>query len=189
MEESVFRSGAELEARRTIHEAIGRFVVAFELVVRELRSACSLMLERSGLGLRNQPLASIVLARVGAAELTEVVGAMYREFRPADSEGAKALASVLHRLDNLRERRNHLIHAGWTLGSSKDEGDGDPIAHSISFGRARGKGQTVRELALRPADFDELTTEATKLQVYAMRLCHSVNQADLSLAEQLRKPL
>ena len=38
-------------------------------------------------------------------------------------------------------------------------------------------------------DFDELTTEATELQLYAMRLCYSVNQSDLPLAEQLRKSL
>lgn len=189
MEESAFRSGAELEARRSLHGAIGRFVVAFELVVHELRSACSLMLERSGLGLRNQPLASIVLARVSAAELTELAGAMYRELRPADSEGAQALEPVLRRIDKLRESRNKLIHAAWTLGFSSEEGGVDPIARSITFGRARGTGQTVRELALRPADFDELTTEATRLQVYVIRLCYSVNQTNLPLAEQLRKPL
>ena len=37
MEESPFRSAPELEARRSLHEAIGRFVVAFELVIAELR--------------------------------------------------------------------------------------------------------------------------------------------------------
>ena len=150
MEESAFRSGPELKARRLLHEAIGRFVVAFELVVAELRSACSLMLERSGLGLKSQPLASIVLARVSAAELTELAGAMYREFRPADSEGAQALEPVLKRIDKLRESRNKLIHAAWTLGFSNEDGAVDPVAHSITFGRARGTGQTVRELALRP---------------------------------------
>ena len=189
MEESAFRSAGELEARRSIHEAIGRFVVTFELVGGELRSACSLMLERGGLGVRNQPLASIVLARVGAAELTELAGAMYREFRPADSEGAQALEPILKRLDKLRESRNRLIHAAWTLGIPDQQGGVEHIAHSLTFGRTRSKGQTVREMALRPVDFDELTTEATRLQVYVIRLCYSVNQSELPLAEQLRRPL
>jgi hypothetical protein len=189
MEESAFRSAEELEARRSLHEAIGRFVVAFELVVAELRSACSLMLERGGLGLRNQALASIVLARVGAAELAELAGALYREFRPADSEGAQALEPILKRIDKLRESRNRVIHAAWTLGIPNQQGGVEHVAHSLTFGRTRSKGQTVREQALCPADFDELTTEATRLQVYAMRLSYSVNQTDLPLAEQLNKPL
>jgi hypothetical protein len=189
MDETAFRSVPELEARRSLHEAIGRFVVAFELVIGELRSACRLMLERSGLGLKNQPLANIILARVGAAELTELVGAMYREFRPDDSEGAQALEPILKRIDRLRESRNKLIHAAWTLGFPNEQGSVEHVAHSLSFGRARGIGQTVRELRLGPADFDELTTEATKLQVYATRVCLSVNQSDLPLVELLRKPL
>jgi len=189
MEESPFRSAPELEARRTLHEAIGRFVVAFELVFAELRSACRLMLERSGLGLKNQPLANIVLARASAAELTELAGAMYREFRPDDHEGAQALEPILKRIDRLRESRNKLIHAAWTLGLPDEQGSIEHVAHSLSFGRARGLGQTVREMALRPADFDGLTTEATRLQVYAIRLCYSVNQSNLPLADQLRKPL
>ena len=189
MEESAFRSESELEARRLLHEAIGRFVVAFELVVAELRSACRLMLERSGLGLKNQPLATIVLARVSAAELTECAGAMYREFRPDDPEGAQALEPILKRIDRLRESRNKLIHAAWTLGLPKEPGNVEHVAHSLSFGRDRRTGQIVREMVLRPADFDELTTEATSLQIYATRLCYSVNQSNLPLADQLRRPL
>jgi hypothetical protein len=189
MEESLSRNPSELEARRALHEAIGRFVVAFELVFGELRAACRLMLERSGLGLKNQPLANVVLARASAAELTELAGAMYREFRPNDHEGALALDPILKRIDRLRERRNQLIHAAWTLGLPDEDGGVEHVAHSLSFRRDRGTGQVVREMTLRPADFDELTTEATRLQVYAIRLCHSVNQSDLPLEAQLRTPL
>ena len=189
MEESLFRSASELEARRALHEAIGRFVVAFELVFGELRAACRLMLERSGLGRKNQPLANIVLARAGAAELTELAGAMYQEFRPDDHEGARALEPILKRIDKLRASRNKLVHATWTLGLPDEQGSIEHVAHSLSFGRARASGQIVSDLALRPADFDELTTEATKLQVYAIRLCYSVNQSGLPLADQLRMPL
>ena len=189
MRESPFLTVAELEARRTLHEAIGRFVVAFELVVAELRSACRLILERSGLGIKNQPLANIVLARVGAKDLTDLVGAMYREFRPDDHRGVKALDAVLQRIDTLRGDRNKIIHAAWTLGLPDEQGSIIHVAHSVSFARIRKKGQQVRQMELQPADFDDLTAEATKLQVYGMRLCHSVNQPNLPLADQLSKAL
>jgi hypothetical protein len=140
MEESAFRTAPELEARRSLHEAIGRFVVAFELVVAELRSACRLMLERSGLGLKNQPLANIVLARASAAELTELAGAMYREFRPGDDAGAQALAPILKRVDTLRESRNKLIHSAWTLGLPDEQG---PAGGNVRPDLIRGQSISV----------------------------------------------
>jgi hypothetical protein len=186
MKESPFRTAEEIEARRAVHEAIGRFVVAFELVFAQLRAACRLMLERSGL--KNQSLADIVFARTGAAELTELAGAMYKEFRPGDLEGAAALKPILKRMDNLRERRNTLLHAAWTLGIPNEQGTIEDAAYALTFGRSREHGRTIREMALRPADFDELTTEATNLQVYATRLCQSVNQSTLPLATHLNRP-
>ncbi|HES59121.1 MAG TPA: hypothetical protein ENO18_01705 [Caldithrix sp.] len=189
MEDSAFYTAPELEARRSLHEAIGRFVVTFELVVTELRSACRLMLERSGLGLKNQPLANIVLAQVGVAELTDLAEAMYREFRSDDYEGARALESILKRIDMLRRNRNDLIHSAWTLGLPDAQGGIEKIAHSFTFKRDRKKGQTVRKMALRLAKIDKFTAEAKKLQVYAIRFCQSVNQPDLSLADQLGKPV
>ncbi len=188
MEEPGFRTTEELEARRSLHEAIGRFVVAFELLVQELRSACSLMLEQGGLGLRNQPLAHIVLARVGAAELADLAGALYREFRPDDSAGAQALKPILKRIDKLRENRNKIIHAAWALGIPGQQGAVEHVAHSLTLGRSRSNGRIIRKQAFQPADFDKLTTEAARLQVYATRLCYSVNQSDLSLAEHLNTP-
>ena len=186
MEESPFRTANELEARRALHEAIGRFVVAFELVIGELRAACRLMLERSGL--KNQPLADVVLARSGARDLIELAGAMYKEFRPDDLKGARALAPILKHIDKLRVKRNDLLHAAWTLGIPDHQGKIEHVAHALTFGRARTKGRTIREMALRPEDFDKLTTEATRLQVYAIRLCQSVNQSKLPLATHLKRP-
>lgn len=186
MKESPFRTAEEIGARRALHEAIGRFAVAFELVFGELRAACRLMLERSGL--KNQSLADIVFARAGAAELTELAGAMYKEFRPGDLEGAAALKPILKRIDNLRERRNKVLHAAWTLGIPNDQGTIEHAAHALTFTRSREHGRIVREMALGAADLDELTTEATRLQIYAGRLCCSVNQSNLPLAAQLRRP-
>jgi len=186
MEESPFRSPEEVETRRALHEAIGRFAVAFELVFGELRNACRLMLERSGL--KNQSLADVVLARTSARQLIELVGAMYAEFRPSDLDGIAALKPILVRVDNLRGERNALLHAAWTLGIQNDQGGIERIAYALSFNRERDKGRTVRERALRPADFEELTTEATRLQVYAIRLCYSINQSNLPLAAQLESP-
>jgi hypothetical protein len=187
MKESPFRTAEEVEARRALHEAIGRFAVAYELVFGEVRNACRLMLERSGL--KNQPLADIVLARAGAAELTELAGAMYKEFRPADLEGAAALKPILKRIDNLRKKRNAILHAAWTLGIPNDQGGIEHVAHALSLRRTRKDGRTILEMALRPADFDELTIEATRLQMCAVRLCRSVNQSGLSLVAQLKRPM
>jgi hypothetical protein len=144
------------------------------------------MLERSGL--RNQPLADVVLARNGARDLTELAGAMYKEFRPDDLAGAKALAPILERIDKLREKRNRLLHAAWTLGIPDHQGKIDHVAQALTFGRQRRKGRTIRELALRPEDFDKLTAEATNLQLHAIRLCQSVNQSTLPLARHLNRP-
>ena len=186
MKESPFRTADEIGARRALHEAIGGFAVAFELVFGELRAACRLMLERSGL--KNQSLADIVLARAGAAELTELAGAMYREFRPGDLEGAAALKPILKRIDNLRDKRNTLLHAAWTLGIPNDQGTIEHAAYALTFRRSRQHGRAICEMALRPAGFDELTTEANRLQIYARRLCCSVNQSSLPLAAQLKRP-
>ena len=189
MNESPFLSPDEVEGRRILHEAIGRFVVGFELVIAELRGACRLMLERGGLGIKNQPLASIVLSRLGAAELTEATGAMYREFRPDDADGASELGRVLKRVDRLREHRNRIIHSPWVFDVADRENRSDPFAYSITFDRSRTIVQTVREARFRPTDFDSLTTEATTLQVYGIRLCYCINQSGFSLANELRRPV
>jgi hypothetical protein len=185
MKESPFRTAEEIGARRAIHEAIGRFAVAFELAFGELRAACRLMLERSGL--KNQSLADFLFARAGAAELTELAGAMYKEFRSGDLEGAAALEHILKRFDKLREERNRLLHAAWTLGIPNAQGTIEHAAWALTFKRSRKKGRTIGEVVRRVADFDDLTTEATKLQIYAGRLCRSVNQSNLPLAAQLKR--
>ena len=144
------------------------------------------MLERSGL--KNQSLADIVFARAGARELTELAGAMYKEFRPGDLKGAAALRPILKRLDNLRDERDRLLHAAWTLGVPNDQGTIEHAAYALTFRRSREHGRTIREMSLRVADFDELTTEANRLQIYARRLCCSVKQSNLPLAAQLERP-
>ena len=189
MEKSPFRSASELEARRALHEAIGRFVVAFELVIGELRAACRIMLERSGLK-NHQPLADVVLARKGARELTELTGAMYKEFRPNDLDGAKALEDkLLKGVEELCAERNRHLHAAWTLGIADHPGESDPVAHALNYGRQRKKGRTILQLDLRPEDFDKLTDEAEKLKVYAVRLCQSVISPSLPLARHLNRPI
>jgi hypothetical protein len=147
------------------------------------------MLERRGLGLTGQPLADVVLARTSAAQLVELVGALYAEFRPDDEAGADELKIALKRADKLREQRNKIVHAAWVLSTPDEQELTHDIAWSLIVGRSRRSGQTLEERSLHPEDLDALTLEATTLQVYAVRLCHSVNQSGLPLAEQLRRPV
>ena len=144
------------------------------------------MLERSGL--KKQPLAEVVLARVGARQLADITGAMYREFRPEDLEGAKALERVLQRIDELRSERNKLLHAPWTLGVPSSEGKTDAVAWSLTSDKHRTKGRIIQELTYQPEDFDKLTEKATTLQVYASRLCCSINQSNMPLSKHLKRP-
>ena len=186
MNESLFRTPDEIEARRLLHEAIGRFIVAYGLVFGELLSACRLMLERSGM--TKQPLANIVFANARDADMIELVKAMYKEFRPTDVEGAKRLDVMLNSIHELREQRNGLVHAAWTLGIPDDQGNIEHIAHSVKFGR-NASGQTFKERIISSTEVDELSEKAIEFQVYAIRLCQSINQTDLPLAEQLSKPV
>lgn len=185
MRDSPFRSATENEALREIHEAIGRFAVAFEQVCAGMRSAIVLALERRGLA--NQPLAHLLVARQSARSLALLLTAIYHEFNPDDTKGQESLKCAVKRIEKLIERRNQVIHAPWILGSLEQDSVDFPFVQALLF-RCKKHGLQVEQLHYEPSDFNSLTDEATELQVYLQRLLICINQPRFKLSEMFDRP-
>lgn len=165
--------------------AVGQFVIEFERVCEAMRY--NIMFSMRSQGLKNQGMEEVVIGDKAAAELRELMGALYCELPNQDEADKEAVRKLLKSIFDLTEKRNILLHSNWQLGSKAAEGEF--YASTLRFRKKQNKG-AVPELYGHSADYvHSLSEEARRIQIYLSRLQYCICQKGFKISKELSKKL
>lgn len=157
-----------------LHASIGKFLVNFELVCFNMRTAIISILYDSGL--KNQQLANIMLARHTAEPLRSILRSLIGETVQLNENEKEIIKNIFARIQKLIESRNNIVHSTWFIGwSNKTMID---FSEASGFKLHRNKdGEDTKTFKYKKEDFKKLSKEAEILYKLVLRLhvCVSCN--------------
>lgn len=143
-----------------LYHAIGRFAVAFEILIDKIRQCIVHGLLKNGL--TEPDLAQLLVANQTAASLRKLLGAMFANLYPKDEDGRRKVLRLLKRIEKLTSERNLVLHGTWDIGDpfwTDDYG----IAEGRNVKASEKEGIKTEWMEFSPNDFHELTDEAEAL--------------------------
>ena len=150
-----------------LYASIGKFLVNFELVCFNIRTAIIFILYDSGL--KNQQLANIMLAGHTAEPLKSILHSLIGETVRLNENEKKIIKNIFARIQKLIESRNNIVHSTWFIGWSNET--------MIDFAEASGyklhknkDGSATKIFKYKKVDFEELSKEAEILSELVFRL-------------------
>ena len=188
----MFYQASDKKHEQQINElmkSLGKFVVEFERVCSAIRDLIIFTFQREGL--KNQPIAQVVIGDKAAAELRFLFGAIYSELKDQDNDDRKIVKDLLNRFDKLSTKRNMLLHSEWFLG---DEAGEDELSALIGKFKAKqiGKSKTkqkggaeYKKEEITPSLIDKYAYESRKQLVLFRRLTTSLLQSGFKVSEYL----
>jgi hypothetical protein len=150
-----------------LYAAIGKFAVKFEQMVFLMQSTVITILQLHGL--KNQLLATALLADLTADPIRKIFGSVLIEARENDAADKRIVDNILKRVQSLIERRNDVLHRVWFVGwASADQTEFDRVA-SVRFKNTKS-GPEFKQLKYSTEDFDRLSDEAEEIKGLIGRL-------------------
>ena len=150
-----------------LYASIGKFLVNFELVCFNIRTAIIFILYDSGL--KNQQLANIMLAGHTAEPLKSILHSLIGETVQLNENEKKIIKNIFARIQKLIESRNNIVHSTWFIGWSNKT--------MIDFSEASGyklhrnkDGKATKTFKYKKEDFKKLSKEAEILYKLVLRL-------------------
>ncbi len=99
-----------------LYASIGKFLVNFELVCFNIRTAIIFILYDSGL--KNQQLTNIMLAVHTAEPLKSILHSLIGEAVRLNENEKEIIKNIFARIQKLIESRNNIVHSTWFIGWS-----------------------------------------------------------------------
>ena len=150
-----------------LYTSIGKFLVNFELVCFNIRTAIIFILYDSGL--KNQQLANIMLAGHTAEPLKSILHSLIGETVRLNENEKKIIKNIFARIQKLIESRNNIVHSTWFIGWSNET--------MIDFSEASGyklhkdkDGEVIKTFKYKKEDFKKLSKKAEILYKLVLRL-------------------
>ena len=150
-----------------LYASIGKFLVNFELVCFNIRTAIIFILYDSGL--KNQQLANIMLAGHTAEPLKSILHSLIGETVQLNENEKKIIKNIFARIQQLTGSRNDIVHSMWFIGWRNKT--------MIDFAEASGyklhknkDGSATKIFKYEKVDFEELSKEAEILSELVFRL-------------------
>jgi hypothetical protein len=129
----------------------------------------------------------VIIGDKAAAELRELMGAIYCELPNQDEADKEAVRKLLKSILTLTEKRNILLHSNWQLGSKAAEGEF--YASALRFRKKQNKG-AVPELYGHSSEYvHSLSEEARRIQIYLSRLQYCICQKGFKVSKEFSKIL
>jgi len=180
----MFYQASDKKHEQQINElmkSLGKFVVEFERVCSAIRDLIIFTFQREGL--KNQPIAQVVIGDKAAAELRFLFEAIYSELKDQDNDDRKIVKDLLNRFDKLSTKRNMFLHSEWFLG---DEAGEDELSALIGKFKAKQKsGAEYKKEEITPSLIDKYAYESRKQLVLFRRLTTSLLRNGFKVSEYL----
>ena len=138
-------------------------------------------------GLKNQGMEQVIIGDKAAAELRELLGALYFELPNQDDGDHKAVKALLKSIQDLTEKRNTLLHSCWNLGTeaAKEEFE----AYAIRFRRKQNQGAVPEVPSYSASKVNEFRQEAIRIQVLLGRLQYCVCQSGFKVCKEFGRSM
>ncbi len=133
-------------------------------------------------GLQNANMEQVIIGNRRAAELRDLLGALYAELPGQDEEDRSAVQQLLQSIRKVTEKRNLLVHSDWYLGTEASEDEF--TSGAIRFRAKAREGAVVEQHWASSSYVNELTRDAEKCQVLLHRLQTCVCQSGFKVAVQ-----
>lgn len=166
------------------YEALGRFVEAFELLVRELRIGCMQLIvlkeeaddDLLQIVFHHQALTAKPMFEIFRALIVQTVSS-HRHRRHKHLDLYQGLLShISKRFVDLTNTRNNLLHGTWLMGGRSSQ---DPNAEKFHLSKFTASKQGLKRLEDLPrtaTDLSGLTTECTELMAWIENLNLTLDQ-------------
>lgn len=170
------RENRRITQSQELYRSIGEFAVAFEQMNGALWNCAMWLLAMAGL--RDQGVAQIVLAKLTADPLRDLVRSLIGHIRSPNPDEEKIISDLFNRHLALTQKRNDYLHGEWFIGWGNADTTDWSIAHGHKLDRNKS-GPNVKAFKFTAADFDELTKEARELEKLFFRLsaCYTGERA------------
>lgn len=157
-----------------LHASIGKFLVNFELVCFNMRTAIIFILYDSGL--KNQQLANIMLAGHTAEPLRSILRSLIGETVQLNENEKEIIKNIFARIQKLIESRNNIVHSTWFIGWGNETMRDFSEASGYKLHRDKD-GEATKTFKYKKEDFKKLSKEAEILSKLVLRLhvCISSN--------------
>jgi len=165
--------------------SLGKFVLAFEQVCTAMRHLVMFILRNQGL--KNAGMEQVIIGNRRAAELRELLGALYAELSGQDEDDRKVVQDLLQSIETVTSKRNILVHGDWHLG--REAAEGEFMTGSLRFRAKRNDGAIIEQHVASSSYVDDLTQQAETCQILLQRLQYCICQTGFKVAVELRKPL
>lgn len=184
----VFKEFADEKHREQCEEfllSFATFVLAFERVCASMRFLVMSMLRNQGL--KNQGMEQVIIGKPRAAELRDLLGALYTELPDQDEDDRAAVKDLVTSIQKLTTERNLLVHSDWHFGDAAAESE--LTAASFRFKATPSRGATFEEHWRSSSEVEEWTRKAKECQVLLQRLQYCVNQTGFKVSVEFRRSL
>lgn len=161
------RAKTYTEQTDDIYRAIGKFSVKFEQLVFFMCQGIRSILSQQGL--RNQQLASIILADQTAYPIQSMFGSMIYEVTELNDTERLIVKEILKKVQVLIKKRNDIVHSTWFVGwaSPSDTDFTEVSGQKLNKGTF---GSKVKSLEFTSADFDQISDECDSVSTLIQRL-------------------
>ena len=157
---------------KELYRAIGEFTVSFEYMNDAIWNCAMWRLQAAGLN--DQSIAQILLAKLTADPLRELLRSLLGHMHSPNPKEEKIIANLFNRHKKITENRNDYLHGTWYIGWGNAETEDWSVAHGRKLDRNK-QGANVKAFEKTAADFDALTREANALGDSFRRLSGCLN--------------
>ena len=184
----MFKEYADDRHRKQAEEfifSLGKFVIEFERICDSMRFAIMFMLQNQGL--KNSGMEQVIIGDKAAAELRELLGALYNVLPDQDDNDTQAVRDLLKSIAELTEKRNVLLHCNWNLGTEAAEEE--LYAATVRFRAKQNKGAIAEVHGYSASYINELGREARRIQVLLSRMQYCICQSGFKLSEEFGRAM
>ncbi|HPD60476.1 MAG TPA: hypothetical protein PKV48_01780 [Thermodesulfobacteriota bacterium] len=154
------RQDRRLKDTAKLYQAIGEFVVKFELACLSVQTCIVFILHNAGL--TDQRISQILLAGLTADPLRMLFDSLVAQTQKLNDKERKIIKNALNRFQKLTEERNDIVHSTWFIGYGDRETTDFSKASGMKYHK-NGKGAVVKSFRRTAADFSKLSIEAKSL--------------------------
>ncbi len=150
-----------------VYQAIGKFVVKFELICFAIRTGITWILHNQGL--QNQSVTQIILAGYNAEPLRTLFESLVNELYVLNDDENKIVKNAINRFQALIFKRNNLVHGTWFVGVGGKKNT--TLKTTPGYKLKKSKDGAARiSFNYSTDDFENLITEAISLSNVFFRI-------------------
>lgn len=155
------------------HRAIGRYMVEFSMLVRDMREGIELALNRQDPEGVDPMIARLALGEAFAAQIANVYFAICEQVTELDDEEQQVAIRLRNKVHDAIKDRNDFAHGDWDLGAI--QGSEEPSFERTKPGRRAGAWMKV----IRPVhEIDAMTEKVLELDTFVVefgQLCFGIH--------------